>query len=373
MTISLNCVKIDLSALEHNLNQARGLIDSDTLIMGIVKSDAYGHGIVQVSKLLEKNRVHCLGVSYPHEALDLRDNGIKIPIVILCGIRTEKDAETVVKKNLTPVVYDLISAEMLNKVALKNRKKVNIFVKIDTGMGRIGIPVSRTEAFIKVVMEHESLFIQGMLSHLSSADESVHNFTRKQVEIFRQAIDIGRKVGLELPMNSLANSAGIIEHKETHFDMVRPGIMLYGGLPSPGFKTSVNLKPVMKLTGRVLQVNNLPDRTPVSYARSYYTKGNQKIAVASIGYGDGLPRNLSNRGKVLIGGQKANIAGRICMNMATCNITGRTDVHPGDEVVVLGSQGECCITGDDIAEKAETISYEIFCSIGQRVKKKYIT
>lgn len=180
-------------------------------------------------------------------------------------------------------------------------------------------------------------------------------------------------MGLGLPLNNLANSAGIIGYKEAHLGMIRPGITLYGGLPSPEYKSPVTLKPVMHFNGRIQQIRDLPDKTPVSYGRTYHTKGLRRLAVLSAGYGDGLPRSMSNIGDALIKGKRVPIVGTICMNLTICDITGIDYVKPGEPVVFLGSQGHETITGDDLARWSGTISYEVFCSIGQRNRKEYLS
>ena len=372
MTLFSNKITIDLSALEYNLSQVKMLIDRETKIMGIVKSDAYGHGMLRVSQILEKNGVHSLGVTYLHEALQLRENGIDLPIIILAGICSRADSEEVVNKSLTPVVYDLSSAELLSEEAVRKGKRINIHLKFDTGMGRLGIPHGDAGPFMKKILGLPGLNIEALMSHLSSADEQDGNFTNDQIKNLKNAIDIGHSMGVDLPLNNLANSAGIMAHKDSHFNMVRPGIMLYGGLPSPDFKPLAPLKPVMGFRGLLLQIRDLPDNTPVSYGRRYLTKGPRKIAVVSAGYGDGLPRSLSNRGKVIIRGQKSDIIGTVCMNMLICDITGMEDVAVGDEAVLLGAQGKEVITGDDIAGLCDTISYEIFLSIGTKGHREYI-
>jgi alanine racemase len=179
-------------------------------------------------------------------------------------------------------------------------------------------------------------------------------------------------MGLDLPLNNLANSAGLMRFKDTHFDMVRPGIMLYGGLPSPDFTPPVPLQPVMRFSGEVIQVRDFPDHTPVSYGRTYYTQGPRRIAVLSAGYGEGLPRTLSNRGRVLVRGKKVPITGRVCMNMTMVDVTGLREVRAGDEAVFLGTQAGERITADDLASWAGTISYDILCSAGQRNPKEYV-
>ncbi len=372
MIHSPNSIVVDLSALKHNLNQVRKLIAPETKIMGVVKSDAYGHGLIQVSKALGSNGVDYLGVAHLYEALELRNNGIRLPIAILCGVRTKDEAKEAVEKELTPVLSDLEMAELLAKECARKGKGIHVQINVDTGMGRLGIALSDLGPFLKTMAGFKGLRVEALASHLASADELDSNFTEIQIENFKKAIDIGRSMGFELPLNNLANSAGTIAHKEAHFSLIRPGIMLYGGLPSPDFKRSVPLKPVMHFKGEVIRIRDLPDNTPVSYGRTYYTKGTQRIAVLSAGYGDGLPRSMSNRGKVLIQGKKADIVGTVCMNMIMCDVSGLTNIRRGSEVVFLGTQGEEAITGDDIARWTQTISYEIFCSIGVGNRKEYV-
>jgi len=368
-----NNVTIDLSALVHNLNQIRNLIDQDTKIMGVVKSDAYGHGMLPISQTLEKNKIDCLGVAHLFEALELRNGGIKLPIVILCGIQTRDESRQVVENELTPVLFDMTVAEILAQESARLDKKTPIHLKVDTGMGRLGISHTEIGPFLQRIMAFKNLDIDALMSHLSSADECESDFTDVQIRQFEEAIQVGRSMGLDLPFNNLANSAGIMAHKKAHFSMVRPGIMLYGGLTSPEFKSPVPLKPAMHFKGRVLQIRDLQDQTPVSYGRTYYTEGPRRIAVLSAGYGDGIPRSMSNRGNVLIRNNKVPIVGTICMNLTICDITGLEDISTGDEAVFLGSQGQEIITGDDMAGWAGTISYEIFCSIGGRNKKDYLS
>jgi alanine racemase len=371
MIQSYNRVIIDLSALVNNLTQVKKLVGRKTKIMGVVKSDAYGHGMVPVSQALEKNGVDSLGVAFLHEALKLREKGLKSPIVILCGIESKEDAREVVDKDFTPVLYDISSAEALAEAGERSGKRVRFHLKVDTGMGRLGIPDSDLLPFMRKIKAFKPLYLEALTSHLSSADETEKTYTRDQIRRFTKAIELGRDMGLELPLNNLANSAGIMAHKDSHFDMVRPGIMLYGGLPSPQFRPTAKLKQVMHFKGRILQMRDFPDHTPVSYGRTYYTKGSQNIAVLSAGYGDGLPRSVSNRGKVLVGGKKRDIVGRVCMNMTMVEVTGMKDVIAGQEVDFIGAQGDQHISGDELADWAETISYEIFCSIGQKNVREY--
>jgi alanine racemase len=239
-------------------------------------------------------------------------------------------------------------------------------------MGRLGIPHAETAKFLERIMAYENIHIEALTSHLSSADEPDKGFTEMQIRNFKEAVLKGQTLGLELPLNNLANSAGTTAYKDSHFSMVRPGIMLYGGLPSPDFESKIRLDPVMTFRARILQIRGFPDKTPLSYGRTYRTKGRQRIAIVSAGYGDGLLRSLSNRGRVLIKGQKAPIVGRVCMNMLLCDISDIEGVQPEDEALFLGAEDNDIITGDDLAGWGDTISYEVFCSLGRCNNKEYI-
>ncbi len=368
-----NIVRIDLPALVHNLGQIRDLVGLGRKIMGVVKADAYGHGLLPVSRTLEKSGVDSLGVAFLHEGLKLRAEGIGAPIVILCGIRTREECRAAVEKGLTPVLFDLSVAQTLAEESARADKQTPIHLKVDTGMGRLGISSEELGSFIERVKTFKNLRLEALISHLSSADKRVSAFTKTQARAFQEMVETGAAQEPCLCLNNLANSAGIMGHPETFFDMVRPGIMLYGGRPSPELISPVPLRPVMHFKGQVLQTRTLPANTPVSYGRIYYTRCPQRIAVLSAGYGDGLARSMSNLGYVLIRGRKTPIIGTICMNLTICDITGCGDVTPGDEAVFLGTQGTETIEGDDIARWAGTVSYEVFCSIGQRNKREYVT
>lgn len=372
MSYSPNKVLIDLPALVYNLNQVRELLGRETKVMGVVKSDAYGHGLLPVSRVLEKEGADTLGVAHLEEALELRKGGLGLPVIILCGIQTIEEARAVVEFGLTPVLFDSEMAEVLSAECRRAKKRINVHVKVDTGMGRLGTTLQDLGHFLGKVMRHEELRLEGLTSHLSSADEAEEQFTSGQIEDFRKAIELAHSLGLRPSLNSLGNSAGLMGYEEARFDMVRPGIILYGGLPFPGYRSPSALRPVMHFQGRVLQVRDFPDGTPVSYGRTYYTRGPQKVGILSAGYGDGLPRSLSNHGEVLIQGTRFPIIGRVCMNMSIVDVTGAKNIRKGDEVVFLGSQGDACITGDEMADWGGTISYEIFCSIGQRNTRKYL-
>jgi len=372
MSISPNRVTIDLSALQHNLSRVRELVGQATRIMGIVKSDAYGHGLIPVARELEKLQIDSLGLDYLSEAIRLRDEGIRTPVVILLGISTPQDAKKVLDYNLTPVIFDLDSARTLSEEGKKGGRAIKIYVKIDTGMGRLGIDFKETEAFLKQLIHMKGIKVQGLFSHLSAADEQDPLFTHTQIKNFTEAISASQRLGLELPMNSLANSAGIMRYRDAHLDLVRPGIMLYGALPSPEFANPPPLRHLMTFCSSVVQVREVTHGTPISYGRTFYTDGARKIAIISAGYSDGLSRSMSNRGQVLIHGQRARIIGRICMNLTVADITAIKDVKRGHRVCFLGKRKADMITADDVARWADTISYEVLCSIGRRNTREYV-
>jgi alanine racemase len=367
-----NRVTIDLSALQYNLSRVRELIGKGTKIMGIVKSDAYGHGLIPVAMELEKLHIDSLGLDYLSEAIRLRDEGIGTPVVILLGISTPQDAKKVLDYNLTPVIFDLDSARMLSEAGKRGGRPIKVYVKIDTGMGRLGIDSKETEAFLKQLIDMKGIKVEGLFSHLSAADEQDPLFTRTQIRNFREAVSASQRLGLELPMNTLANSAGIMRYRGAHFDLVRPGIMLYGALPSPDFASPPPLRHLMTFCSSVVQVREVTHGTPIGYGRTFYADGVRKIAIISTGYSDGLSRSMSNKGQVLIHGQRARIIGRICMNLTIADVTAIKDVRKGDRVCFLGKSKGDMITADDMARWADTISYEVLCSIGRRNEREYL-
>jgi len=372
MNTSPNKVTIYLSALKYNLLKIRELVGKETGIMGIVKSDAYGHGLIPIARELEKLHIDSLGVDYISEAIKLRTGGVKTPVVVLLGISSPQESKNVVDYKLTPVIFDLDSARMLSEEGKKSGKTITAYLKIDTGMGRLGIDFQETGLFLKELMGIKGIKIEGLFSHLSSADQQDNTFTKTQIKNFKDAISVSRKLGIGLTMNNLANSAGIMRYKETHFNLVRPGIMLYGGLPCPDFADPPPLRSLMTFCSSVLQVREVEHGTPISYGRTFYTDGSRKIAIISAGYADGLSRSMSNKGQVLIHGQKARIIGRICMNLTIADVTPIKGVKRGDRVFFLGMENDNMITSDDMARWADTISYEVLCSIGSRNKREYI-
>lgn len=339
--------------------------------MGIVKADAYGHGLLPASRSLVAGGVDLLGVAYVHEGLSLREAGIRTPVVILCGAHGSDEIQQSLEKDLMPVLLDAFGAECLARECERRQKTATVLLKVDTGMGRLGIPSADLPWILERLRGLRSLRLKGLISHLSSADDPDAGFTHGQISAFQAAIEKGRAMGLDLTLNSLANSAGIIRFRESHFDMVRPGILLYGGWPTDDQPRLSSLRTAMRLCGHILQIRDLPENTPISYGRTFVTRKATRVAVVSAGYGDGLPRHMSNHGAVLIGGKRRSILGTICMNLLVSELSGDEDAKPGDEVVFLGTQDHETITGDELARWSSTIPYEVFCSIGRSHERTY--
>jgi len=361
-----NIITIDLEALKQNFISLLNLLSPKCKgIMAVVKSDAYGHGLIEASKVLVKEGAKFLGVSEVEEAAKLRDSGIDIPILLLSGIAlgAEKD---VFYYNLIPGVADKASLCALEETAKFYNVKKDIHIKVDTGMGRLGFSMSEAKEIFLNKEKWPHLNFSGLYSHLSVSDEPEDPFTQIQLKNFLELINFLKGQKILPPIIHMANSGGVVNFPETHFDIVRPGLVLYGAYPGEASKAKIKLKPVMSFKSRIISIHKRAANSPVSYGHTYYTKGDAKIAVVPVGYDDGYLRALSNKAKVLVRGHFCNVVGRICMKALMIDVTDVEDVHTNDEVVLLGKQGEHEITIEMLANWANTISYEIMCLIGTR-------
>ncbi len=365
--------EINLDALEYNYTQIRKRVTQGTKILAVVKANAYGHGAVRISSELENLGVDLLGVATCEEGIELRKASITTPIIILGGFF--KGQSIYAKQyDLIPVIYNLESAKELSQCAHKSNSRAKIHVKIDTGMGRLGILPSETKVFLQNIIKLNNLEIEGILSHLADNNQDNHSgleFTQRQAELFKRQIEELHQMGIHPQYEHLANSAAIIEKSPEFFNLVRPGIMLYGAYPSEGFKQLIDLKPVMSLKTKIVSLKKVAKGTSISYGRTFTCKKESLIATLPIGYADGYSRSLSNRGEILIRERKAPIAGVVCMDMIMADVTEIPGVSLGDDVVLMGSQGDGKITAEAIAKKTGTISYEILCGISPRVPRVY--
>lgn len=362
---------IDLRALEHNYLELRKRASPASSMMAVVKANAYGHGALEVARTLEELGCACFGVAIPEEGIKLRESGIKNAIVVLGGIFPEQ-APDVVEHALTPVVFDLPVARALDEAARSRGAVLDVHVKVDTGMGRLGIQPSEAAGFFTGLKGLGNIKTTALLSHFSESESECKDFSRGQLALFLKTVEETRKAGADPALLEMANSAALVDFEEARLGMVRPGIMLYGSYPAERLRGSIRLKPVMELKTRILLVKPVPAGATVSYGRRFVTRRPSLIATLPIGYADGVPRTLGNTGEVLVGGRRVPIAGTVCMDLIMADVTDVPGVKAGDEAVLIGSQGAEAISAEEVAAKAGTISYEIFCRVSGRVPRVYI-
>lgn len=361
---------IDLKALEHNYLELRKKIDEGTGMMAVVKANAYGHGAPEVSRTLEALGCAFFGVAFPEEGIRLRQAGITRPIAVLGGMFPDQ-APDIVEHELTPVIFDMAAARALDKAAKERGVEFAVHVKLDTGMGRLGILPEQAPRFFSELKGLENLRVEALLSHFAESEAEEKEFSHHQLSAFLRAVEQIRGLGVNPKLLEMANSAALVDFERSRLGIVRPGIMLYGSYPATRLRESIKLKPVMAVKTRILLVKSVPAGFTVSYGRRFTTDKPSLIATLPIGYADGLPRKLGNSGEVLVGGYRAPIAGTVCMDLTMVDVTGVPGVKAGDEAVIIGAQGSDEITAEEVAAKAGTISYEIFCGISARVPRVY--
>lgn len=367
-------VSVDLDAIKNNLNTIRKRLNPKTKIIGVVKADAYGHGALEVSKVLESSGIDMLATAYLEEAILLREGGIKTPIIVLFE---EPDPIKFLRYDLRAVIYNKKILELLSKIS-PSSPPLSVHLKIDTGMGRLGFRPEEIPSLLKGITEISSLRIEGIMSHFSEAELKDKDSAKKQIESFKKAIsEIVSFLKRDKPLASpplchIANSAGIFTIAEAELDCVRPGLALYGYLP--GELSIEELIPAMKVSTELLAIREVPAGTPISYGGTFITKRKSYIGIISAGYADGLMRGLSNRGYVLYMGKRAPIIGRICMDLTMIDLTEIIKVGEREsrEVVLLGPQKNESISAKDIASWAGTIPYEVLTTFGNLGKREFI-
>lgn len=361
--------EVDLGALEFNYRQIQKRIPEGVKLLAVVKADAYGHGAIPVSLKLEKLGVEYLGVAIPEEGVELRRGGVKAPILVLGGI-FGREVDQIFRFRLTPVIFRKDSLKLLSQEAERRRRKVKVHLKVDTGMGRLGVPLSAWPDFLKEVKRFPKIEIEGILSHFSMLDAE-KDLTQNQWGAFQRAVTIAQEMGISCQYLHMASSATLTAFPGYSAKLVRPGIMLYGSYPSPKFQGLIPLKPVMTLKTRIHFLKSVPPGTRISYGGTFKTKRESLIATLPIGYADGYSHHLSNHGEVLIHGKRAPVVGKVCMDFIMVDVTDIPRVSVGDEVILMGRQGREQITAEEIAEKINSISYEVLCLIGKRVPRVY--
>jgi alanine racemase len=359
---------IDHDALRWNLGQIREKVGSQVKILSMVKANAYGHGSATVSQTLAHAGGDAFGVATLEEAVELRRAGIRAPVLVLAGAYDDQIDEFFAH-SLTPVVHELERLKRLEEKVKQRGANLDVHLKIDTGMGRLGLLAAELDGWINEIKKLTALKIAGVFSHFSQAESVEGDYTRRQLEIFQRVVDRLRAENIRPALTHLANSAATITLPAAYFDMVRPGIMLYGIYPSPAMARQISLKPVLAWKTRILQLKKVPAGASISYGQTFITQRESLIASLPIGYADGYSRLLSNRGEVLVGGRRAKVAGRVCMDLTMVDVTDIRNVKQGDEVVLLGRQSGDEISADEMAAWANTISYEILTSISARVPR----
>ena len=365
--------EIDLGCIRHNITAIKRRV-GNTPIIGVVKADGYGHGATEVSRVLLANGVSTLAVATLGEAIDLRNDGISVPIIML-GLTPWHYQKTLIEYDITPVVASYSDTRALSAAAAEAGKIMEVLVAVETGMGRIGfMPNKESINEIVGISSLPNIQIKGIFSHFAVADEKDKSFSHNQIKNFDRFYKDLEAAGVPINFRTHANSAALMEIPESWFDAVRPGIILYGCYPSDQVdKSIIELKPAMSLKANIVFLKRVPKGTSISYGRHFITERESLIATIPIGYADGYPRFLSGKGRVLVNGQYAPLVGNICMDQCMADVTDIPDVKKYDEVVLIGTQGNNTILADEIAEKTGTINYEIVCRIGKRVPRVYIS
>lgn len=362
---------IDLDNICNNVKKARKLLADGTKIMAIIKADGYGHGAVPIAMVLE-NYVEAYGIAILEEGIELRKAGVKKPILIL-GYTPEQMCKELVSYDIMPTVFSYKMAEVISQEGIRQNKIVKIHIKLDTGMSRIGF--SLTKDSIKVIQKIsrlENIQIEGCFSHFSKADEADKSFTYTQLERFEEFVGRLEEIGIYIPIKHISNSAGIIEVPVANKNMVRMGISTYGLYPSEEVDKSKHvLEPAMEIKACVSFVKEVEPGIGIGYGGTFVTQKKMKVATVPVGYGDGYPRGLSGKGRVLIHGHSAPILGRVCMDQFMVDVTDIPETKEGDIVTLVGRDGTEHITVEELANMAGSFNYEFVCDVGKRIPRVY--
>ena len=367
--------EIDLAALHHNFKLIRSNVPKKTEILAVVKADAYGHGFMDISRELESLGVNAFGVAFLAEAIQLRKTGIDRPILLLGGIYPGQERKCI-GYNISTVVFNIEQLRALDQAAAKLFRKAQVHLKIDTGMGRLGIPFGEIATYLDALKGMSNITLEGVVSHFASADEldeSGQYYTRLQTERFTWVLDQVRSAGFRPRYAHIANSAAALLREIPGCNLVRPGIAMFGAIPSADFQGKFDLRPVMRLKSRVAMLKWVEQGTTISYARRFTAPGRTLIASVPVGYADGYARALTNRGEALIRGKRAKVSGTVCMDWIMLDVTSIEGVAVGDEVILMGTdRSGNCIHAEELAAAAGTIPYEFFCGISKRVPRVYL-
>lgn len=364
--------EISKSALKQNLAQIQKFVGGKTAIMAVVKANAYGHGAVEVSKTTLSAEAKMLGVSSFVEAKQLREAGIKAPIVIL-GFTPAENYLDMVNFDITATIRSLDVARALSTAARRESKIAKVWVKVDTGMHRLGLNPAEVLFFVRKIQNLPNLALTGIFTHFAEADNQNLDFTKKQVDSFEKLLNELKNEGIKIPVASAANSAAAMKLPESHFDLVRIGIAMYGLKPSLDFDYGLDLEHTLAFKTEITQITEIDKGESVGYGREFIAKRPTLVATLAVGYGDGFRRGPKNWDEVLIRGQKAPLIGRVSMDQAAVDITNlQADIRRGEEVVLIGKSGDEEISAEEVADKLGTISYEVVTAISARVPRIYV-
>jgi len=363
--------EIDLDAVAHNVRELKRLVGRGVDLLAVVKANAYGHGAVQVARTVLESGGNWLGVARVDEGVQLRQAGLTCPILVL-GYAPPAEAGQIVEHKLTPTLNTRQLALAVSSASVARNRVTAVHVKVDTGLTRFGLLPHEVVGFVRSVASLPGIEVEGLYTHFASADEPDKTYTLRQLAILKDTLASLSSAGVKIRLRHAANSAATLDLPETHLDMVRCGIAIYGLYPSDSVSRTVKLRPAMALKSRVARVREVPAGTSVSYGRTYYTPEASRLALVPIGYADGVSRALSNRGSMLVRGRRVPIVGRVCMDNCVVNVQGLPEVRHDEEVVIIGRQGDAEISADEIAGMLGTISYEVTCDIGARVPRVYL-
>ncbi|HWJ02297.1 MAG TPA: alanine racemase [Verrucomicrobiae bacterium] len=361
--------EIDLAAIAHNVSQVKN--NTKSLVMAIVKANAYGHGAYPVAQAALRAGADRLGVAILAEALELRELGIRDPIMVL-GYTPEHSANFVIENEIIQTVFTVSQAQALARAARNIGKKAIVHIKVDTGMSRIGFGWNKVDEIARVCAVKD-IHVEGIFTHFAVADIQDKSFTHTQLERFLSCVNELESAGIHIPVKHAANSAAIIDMPEAHLDMVRPGIMIYGLAPSKEVNlTNYDLQPAMTLKAQIALVKELPVGETVSYGRTFKTQKTTQVATLPLGYADGYTRMLSGKSSALVRGVRAPVIGRICMDQCMLDVTDFPEVKAGDEVILFGRDKNHRLPVDDLADILGTINYEMVCMVAARVPRIYV-
>ena len=362
-------IEIDRMAIANNVKEIRKKLTPHTALMAVVKADAYGHGAVTVAQTALEAGASWLATATLEEGIELREAGITVPILILGAINTAEEFQAIAHCKLHPTICNVSQASICSEALSTLDENLPIHLKLDTGMSRLGTAWDKAAEFIDFTRKLPNIKIDGVYSHLATADDPEPTMLNLQQQRFKTIVTQSQLMLQSTPVFHLANSAATLTHSSLHYDLVRVGLALYGLFPAPHFKTAARLKPVLQVRARITQVKTLPPHTGVSYGHQFHSDKAMRVAVAGIGYADGVPRNLSNHLNVLLRGEFIRQVGAITMDQMMLDVSRFPDVQPGEVITLIGKDGDQEISAEDWAELLGTISWEILCGFKHRLPR----